>query len=211
MNFALKNITKYCERLTTPHSDLLYQLERETNLKTLAPQMMSGHLQGQLLSMLSELIQPTVAVEIGTFTGYAALCIARGLTPNGKLYTIEVNEEMEYLIQKYIDKAQMQDKIELLIGDAAEIIPSLPSPFDLVFIDAGKRFYASHFDLVIDKVRSGGMILVDNVLWRGKVTLAKHDKDTQIIHSFNEKVLQDERVENVLLPIRDGINIIRKL
>ena len=211
MNFALKNITKYCERLTTPHSDLLYQLERETNLKTLAPQMMSGHLQGQLLSMLSELIQPTVAVEIGTFTGYAALCIARGLTPNGKLYTIEVNEEMEYLIQKYIDKAEMQDKIELLIGDAATIIPSLPNPFDLVFIDAGKRFYSAHFDLVIDKVRPGGMILVDNVLWSGKVTLAKHDKDTQIIHSFNEKVLQDERVENVLLPIRDGINIIRKL
>ena len=211
MNFALKNITKYCERHTTPHSKLLYQLERETNLKTLAPQMMSGHLQGQLLSMLSELIQPTIAIEIGTFTGYAALCIARGLASNGKLYTIEVNEEMEYLIRKYIDKAQMQDKIELMIGDAAGIISSLPSPFDLVFIDAGKRFYASHFDLVIDKVRSGGMILVDNVLWRGKVTLAKHDKDTQIIHSFNEKVLQDERVENVLLPIRDGINIIRKL
>ena len=211
MNFALKNLTKYCERLTTPHSALLYQLERETNLKTLAPQMMSGHLQGQLLSMLSKLIQPTVAVEIGTFTGYAALCLASGLAKNGKLYTMEVNEELEYLIRKYIDKAQMQDKIELTIGDAAEIIPNLPSPFDLVFLDAGKRFYADHFDLVIDKVRSGGMILVDNVLWSGKVTLAKHDKDTQIIHAFNEKVLRDERVENVLLPIRDGINIIRKL
>ncbi len=211
MNFALKNLTKYCERLTTPHSALLYQLERETNLKTLAPQMMSGHLQGQLLSMLSKLIQPTVAVEIGTFTGYAALCLASGLAKNGKLYTMEVNEELEYLIRKYIDKAQMQDKIELTIGDAAQIIPNLPSPFDLVFLDAGKRFYADHFDLVIDKVRSGGMILVDNVLWSGKVTLAKHDKDTQIIHAFNEKVLRDERVENVLLPIRDGINIIRKL
>ena len=211
MNFALKNITKYCERHTTPHSELLNQLERETNLKTLAPQMMSGHLQGQLLSMLSDLLQPTVAVEIGTFTGYAALCIAHGLAPNGKLYTMEVNEELEYLIRKYFDKAQMQDKIELSIGDAATIIPNLPSPFDLVFIDAGKRFYAEHFDLVIDKVRPGGMILVDNVLWSGKVTLAKHDKDTQIIHAFNEKVLKDERVENVLLPIRDGINIIRKL
>lgn len=211
MNFALKNITRYCERLTTPHSALLYQLERETNLKTLAPQMMSGHLQGQLLSMLSTLVQPAVAVEIGTFTGYAALCLARGLAVGGKLYTMEVNEELEYLIRKYIDKAQMQDKIELTIGDAANIIPTLPEPFDLVFLDAGKRFYADHFDLVIDKVRSGGLILVDNVLWSGKVTLAKHDKDTQIIHAFNEKVLQDERVENVLLPIRDGINIIRKL
>ncbi len=211
MNFALKNITRYCEQQTSPHSDLLYQLERETNLKTLAPQMMSGHLQGQLLSILSKLIQPSVAVEIGTFTGYAALCIASGLASNGKLYTMEVNEELEHFIRKYIAKAQMQDKIELSIGDATKIIPNLPTPFDLVFIDAGKRFYAEHFDLIINKVRPGGIILVDNVLWSGKVTLAKHDKDTQIIHSFNKKVLQDERVENVLLPIRDGINIIRKL
>ena len=210
MNFALKKISKYCERHTTPQSEVLYQLERETHLKTLAPQMMSGPLQGQLLSFISALVQPSIALEIGTFTGYAALCIAKGLAPTGQLYTIEVKEELEYLIRKYIEKAKKQDTIQLSIGDAADIIPTLPTPFDLVFIDAGKRFYAEHFDLVIDKVRSGGVILVDNVLWSGKVTLKKHDKDTEIIHAFNKKVLQDERVENVLLPIRDGINIIRK-
>lgn len=210
MNFALKKITQYCEEHTTPHSTLLYQLERETNLKTLAPQMMSGPLQGQLLSIVSSILQPKIVVEIGTFTGYAALCLAKGLASNGKLYTIEVKEELEYIIRKYIRQANLEDAIELHIGDAAEIIPSLPTPFDLVFIDAGKRFYSDHYDLIIDKVRAGGVVLVDNVLWSGKVTLAKHDKDTEIIHAFNEKVLQDDRVENVLLPIRDGINIIRK-
>jgi len=210
MNFALKKITRYCEEHTTTQSDLLYQLERETNLKTLAPQMMSGPLQGQLLSIISAIVQPNIALEIGTFTGYAALCLAKGLAQNGKLYTIEVKEEMEYIIRKYIRQAELEDAIKLFIGDAADIVPTLPTPFDLVFIDAGKRFYATHYDLIIDQVRSGGIILVDNVLWSGKVTLAKHDKDTQIIHAFNEKVLTDERVENVLLPIRDGVNIIRK-
>lgn len=210
MNFALKKITKYCEQYTTPQSELLYQLERETHLKTLAPQMMSGPLQGQLLSLISALVQPAIALEIGTFTGYAALCLAKGLAPDGTLYTIEVKEELEYLIRKYIEKAGQQNKIQLLIGDAAEIIPTLATPFDLVFLDAGKRFYAEHYDLVIDQVRSGGIILVDNVLWSGKVTLKKQDKDTEIIHAFNEKIREDQRVENVLLPIRDGINIIRK-
>ena len=211
MNFALKKITRYCEAHTTPHHALLYELERETHLKTLAPQMMSGHLQGRLLNLLSNLVQPEIALEIGTFTGYAALCIAQGLPKDGKLYTIEVKEELEYLIRKYIDRSVVANKIELLIGDAAQLVPTLPVPFDLVFIDAGKRFYEQHYDLVIDKVRSGGVIIVDNVLWSGKVTLKEHDKDTRIIHSFNEKILQDERVENVLLPIRDGINVIRKL
>ena len=210
MNFALKKITRYCEEHTSPQTELLYQLERETNLKTLAPQMMSGPLQGQLLSIISAITQPKIALEIGTFTGYAALCLAKGLAPNGKLYTIEVKEELEYLIRKYIRQAELEEAVALFIGDAADIIPTLPTPFDLVFIDAGKRFYAEHYDLIIDKVRTGGVILVDNVLWSGKVTLAKHDKDTEIIHAFNEKVLKDDRVENVLLPIRDGINIIRK-
>lgn len=210
MNFALKKITKYCEQHTTSQSPLLYQLERETNLKTLAPQMMSGPLQGQLLSIVSAIVQPNIALEIGTFTGYAALCIAKGLAPKGKLYTIEVKEELEHIIRKYIHQADLEAAIELFIGDAATIVPTLPTPFDLVFIDAGKRFYATHFDLIIDKVRSGGVILVDNVLWSGKVTLSKHDKDTEIIHSFNKKIVEDDRVDNVLLPIRDGINIIRK-
>ena len=211
MNFALKKITRYCEAHTTPHNTLLKELERETHLKTLAPQMMSGHLQGQLLNLLSHLVQPKIALEIGTFTGYAALCIAQGLPANGKLYAIEVKEELAYLIRKYIARSEAVAKIDLLIGDATQIVPTLPSPFDLVFLDAGKRFYEQHYNLVIDKVRSGGLIIADNVLWSGKVTLKEHDKDTRIIHAFNEKILQDERVENVLLPIRDGINVIRKL
>jgi len=211
MNFALKKLTRYCEAHTTPHTALLQELERETHLKTLAPQMMSGHLQGQLLSLLSKLVQPKIALEIGTFTGYAALCIAQGLPKEGKLYTIEVKEELEYIIRKYIERSGVAEKIELLMGDAAQIVPTLASPFDLVFLDAGKRFYEQHYDLVIDKVRTGGLIIADNVLWSGKVTLKEHDKDTQIIHAFNKKVLHDERVENVLLPIRDGINVIRKL
>ncbi len=211
MNFALKKISKYCVQHTTPQSSLLHQLERETHLKTLAPQMISGPLQGQLLRMLSKMVQPKLALEIGTFTGYGALCIAEGLAVDGKLYTIEVKEELAYIIRKYIQRAGLENRIESFIGDAATVVPTLPTPFDLVYIDAGKRFYATHFDLIIDKVRSGGIILVDNVLWSGKVTLTKHDKDTEIIHAFNQKVLIDERVENVLLPIRDGINIIRKL
>jgi len=211
MNFALKKITTYCERHTSSQSSLLYQLERETHLKTLAPQMMSGQLQGQLLTIISQLVQPKIALEIGTFTGYAALCLAKGLPIDGRLYTIEVKEELESLIRKYIDQSNKAAQIELLIGDAATIIPTLPTPFDLVFIDAGKRFYAEHYDLVINQVRSGGIILVDNVLWSGKVTLKTQDKDTRIIHEFNQKVWKDERVENVLLPIRDGINVIRKI
>jgi len=211
MNFALKRITAYCEQHTTPQSTLLYQLERETHLKTLSPQMMSGQLQGQLLTIISQLVQPKIALEIGTFTGYAALCLAKGLPKNGRLYTIEVKEELEALIRKYVDQSDKAAQIDVLIGDAATIIPTLPTPFDLVFIDAGNRFYAAHYDLVIDQVRSGGIILVDNVLWSGKVTLKTHDKDTRIIHEFNEKIRKDERVENVLLPIRDGINVIRKI
>ena len=211
MNFALKKLTTYCVQHTTNQSDLLYQLERETHLKTLAPQMMSGALQGQLLTIISQLVQPKIVVEIGTFTGYAALCLAKGLSSTGRLYTIEVKEELETLIRKYLNQSDRAAQIELLIGDAGVIIPTLPTPFDLVFIDAGKRFYAEHYDLVIDQVRSGGIILVDNVLWSGKVTLKEHDKDTRIIHAFNEKVWKDERVENVLLPIRDGINVIRKI
>ncbi len=210
MDDSKSKIDAYCEAHTTTQSDLLYQLERETYLKTLAPQMASGHLQGRLLTILCQLIQPKIALEIGTFTGYASLCIANGLPEKGVLHTIEVNEELSYISHKYFQKSPVGQKIKPHIGDAKTIVPTLPYPFDFVFIDAGKKDYAAHFDLVIDKVRSGGIILADNVLWSGKVAEKKLDKATRILHDFNEKIQQDERVENVLLPIRDGLLVIRK-
>lgn len=210
MDDSKSKIDNYCEAHTTPQSDLLYQLERETYLKTLAPQMASGHLQGRLLTMLCQLIQPKIALEIGTFTGYASLCIANGLPEKGTLHTIEVNEELSYISHKYFQQSAAGKKVIPHIGDAKNIVPTLPSPFDFVFIDAGKKDYAPHFDLVIDKVSPGGIILADNVLWSGKVAEKKLDKVTRILHEFNEKIQQDERVENVLLPIRDGLLVIRK-
>lgn len=210
MDDSRSKIDTYCEAHTTPQAELLYQLERETYLKTLAPQMSSGHVQGQLLKMLCQLIQPKIALEIGTFTGYASLCIASGLPPKGILHTIEVNEELAYLSNKYFAQSEYGPQIKPYIGDAAEVVPNLPYPFDFVFIDAGKKDYGKHFDLVIDKVNSGGVILADNVLWSGKVAEKKLDKATKILHDFNEKIQQDERVENVLLPIRDGLLVIRK-
>lgn len=210
MDDSKSKIDAYCEAHTTPQSDLLYQLERETYLKTLAPQMASGHLQGQLLTILCQLIQPQIALEIGTFTGYAALCIAKGLPTKGVLHTIEVNEELAYISNKYFQKSEVGNKIKSHLGDAKTLVPALPYPFDFVFIDAGKKDYAAHFDLVIDKVKSGGIILADNVLWSGKVAEKKLDKATRTLHDFNKKIQQDDRVENVLLPIRDGLLVIQK-
>ncbi|MCB0549331.1 MAG: O-methyltransferase [Phaeodactylibacter sp.] len=214
MNDFLNRINQYCEAHSTPPSPLLYQLERETHLKTLAPQMLSGPLQGQLLSLLSKIQRPKAILEIGTFTGYAALCLAQGLPEGGTLHTIEANPELEYLIRKYIALAGLQNKIHLHIGDALEVIPQLEGSFDLVFIDAGKQDYALYYDLVIDRVEPGGLIIADNVLWSGKVTSPAEregDADTRLIHQFNEKVQQDPRVENILLPLRDGLLIARKV
>ena len=210
INAHLLALLDYCEAHTSPPSDILCQLERETHLKTLAPQMMSGPLQGRLLSMLSRIKQPNAVLEVGTFTGYAALCMAEGLAPHGMLHTIEINPELEYLIRKYISKAGMDEKIHLYIGDAAEVIPKLNLRFDLAFIDAGKLDYAHHYELVVEKMKPGGIILADNVLWSGKVAQKKFDKDTEGIRAFNEQVHQDERVDNILLPIRDGIMMMIK-
>ncbi len=210
MNFALKRLTKYCENHSTVPHEVLHELERETNLKTLAPQMISGHLQGSLLTLLSKMQQPKVALEIGTFTSYATICLAQGLPKGGVLHTIEANEELEYIIKKYLDKADLTDKVVSHIGRAEEIIPQLDLMYDLVFIDAGKRFYEQHYDLIIDRMNPGGLILADNILWSGKVTLKEKDADTQIIHNFNEKIQADSRVENVMLPLRDGLLIMRK-
>lgn len=211
MNFSLKRLTKYCIEFSTAPSKTLHRLERETNLKTLAPQMISGPLQGQLLRFLTMMIKPQYILEIGTFTGYAAIAMAEGLSEGGKLITIESNVELAYITQKYIKEAGLEEKIEALNGDAKAIIPTLDYTYDLVFIDAGKNDNAFYYDLVMDRINPGGFILVDNVLWSGKVTQREHDNDTRTIHAFNEKVHQDERVENVILPIRDGLTVIRKL
>ncbi len=210
MNFTLKKLTDYCTAHTTDQDEVLYELERETNLKTLAPQMISGHLQGTLLTFISKMIQPKAILEIGTFTGYATICLAKGLAEGGIVHTIEANEELEYIIRKYVGKAKLEDQVQLHIGDAKKIIPALEVEFDMVLIDAGKKDYAFYYDLVFDKVKKGGLILADNILWSGKVVQKEHDNDTRIIHDFNKKVHQDPRVENVVLPIRDGLILVRK-
>lgn len=207
----LNLIDQYCENHTSPSSPLLAELLRETHLKTLAPQMASGHLQGALLRFLSRMIQPTTVLEIGSFTGYATLCLFEGLAPQGTIHTIEVNQELGYLIRKYIDRAGAANQIQLHIGDAKKIIPALDATYDLVFIDAGKMHYPQYYDLVIERVNPGGYILADNVLWDGKVIQKEKDRDSEILDYFNKKIHQDSRVENILLPIRDGLMLARKL
>jgi caffeoyl-CoA O-methyltransferase len=211
MEVLPKKIDDYCEAHTTPDSEILHALVRETHLKTLVPRMLSGHLQGRFLSLISKLMRPKRVLEIGTFTGYSALCFTEGLAEDGLLYALEANDELAYLIEKNIKKSGFQEKIILKIGNALEIIPTLDEIFDLVFIDAGKRDYPAYYDLVIDKVRSGGLIMADNILWSGKVVEEKKDLDTQILDGFNKKIMNDPRVENVLLPLRDGIMMAYKI
>lgn len=204
------NNTQYAENHTTDESKVLQELRRETHLKSLYPQMLSGHIQGQLLTFFSQMLQPKAILEIGTFTAYATICLAKGLAENGMIHTIEVNEEREAMIRKYLAKANINDKTQLYIGDAAEIIPTLDETFDLVFIDAGKKHNAIYYDLVFDRVRSGGFIITDNVLWGGKVAQKANDKRTRLIDEYNKKMQDDNRVENLLLPVRDGLMIVRK-
>lgn len=204
-------LNDYCENMSTPPAELLYQLERETHLKTLAPQMMSGRLQGQFLRLLSQWMQPQRILEVGTFTGYATLCLAAGLPAEGELHTIEANPELEYLIRKYVQQVPQREQIHLHMGRAQEIIPHLPGSFDLVFLDAAKQDYPDYYELIIDRVNSGGCILADNVLWSGKVVQPEYDADTASIHAFSQMIQQDERVEQVILPLRDGLSLVRKL
>jgi predicted O-methyltransferase YrrM len=213
MDFLPEKIDQYANDLTTPDSELLQSLERETHLKVLSPRMLSGHLQGRVLSLISHLMRPNYILEIGTYTGYSAICLAEGLHPNGRLITIDRNDELETILSKYLLKSPKASQIDLRIGYAAEIIPTLPDGIDLVFIDADKPNYATYFDLVIDKMKPGGLILADNVLWSGKIVeeIKPNDKSTKALHEFNLKVHHDSRVENVLIPIRDGILAIRKL
>lgn len=203
-------IYQYCLRQSTDLGDLLYELERETHLKTLAPQMMSGPVQGQLLRLLSLWLRPKSILEVGTFTGYATLCLASGLPPDGLLHTIEANPEYAYIIRKYIERAGYQEQIQLHLGKAEDLIDDIPGSFELAFIDAGKRHSRQHYELVVPRLAPGGMLLVDNVLWSGKVLQPKQDKDAGILHAFNSHVQADPRVEQVILPLRDGLSLIRK-
>jgi predicted O-methyltransferase YrrM len=211
MDFIDKAINDYAEKHSSPESTVLQELNRETFAKVLMPRMLSGHLQGRLLSMFSRMIQPKQILEIGTYTGYSAICMAEGLSEGGMLYTIDVNDELASLVTNYIEKAGMQKQIKPYVGDAVKIIPSLQGPFDLVFIDADKINYSLYYNLTFDKVRKGGFIIADNVLWSGHVLdPSKADKDTRALIAFNEKVLRDNRVEKVMAPVRDGLLIIQK-
>ncbi len=203
----------YIRENSSPLSDALAWLERETNLRTNHARMLSGTIQGGLLQMISKIIQPDNILEIGTFTGYSAICLASGLSNTGTLDALEKNDELEPLIREAVSRAGLTDRICLHFGDAIEILPTLEKCYQLVFIDANKREYSTYYDLVVDKVPSGGIILADNVLWDGKVYQDNVPKDAQTreILDFNKKIKEDERVENIILPLRDGINIIRKL
>jgi predicted O-methyltransferase YrrM len=205
-------LDNYANQYTSPESPALAALNRETNMKVPMPQMLSGHVQGAMLQMLSHMIKPKKVLEIGTYTGYSAICLAQGLQAEGHLVTIDINEELEDMAFRYICDAGLQGKIQQLIGKAADIIPGLDESFDLVFIDADKQNYNLYYDLVFDKVPIGGFILADNVLYEGEVVLP-HDeqsKNAKAMHAYNEKVKNDPRVEHVLLPLRDGIMIARK-
>ena len=212
MDFIDAKINEYAEVHSEQESDVLARLNRETYTKVLAPRMLSGHLQGRILAMFSKMLQPKNILEIGTYTGYSAICLAEGLKPDGKIYTIDINEELEDMARKYFSEAKVDHQIDFRIGNALEIIPTIDIIFDLVFIDADKVNYANYFDMVIDKVAQYGIIIADNVLWSGKVVreISENDKDTLAIDHFNKKVHADSRVENVLFPVRDGLMILRK-
>jgi len=206
-------IIEYAENFSSEESSVLKKLNRETHVKVLYPRMLSGKIQGNFLKMISRMIKPEKILEIGTFTGYSAICLAEGLSENGILHTIEINPELEEIILKYFNEAGVSEKIYLHIGDAVEVIPSLDETFDLVFIDADKENYLNYYNLVFDKVKKGGFIIADNVLWDGKVLNEPlpFDTETKAIREFNSFVQLDERVENLLLPLRDGLMIINKL
>lgn len=213
----IENITPeiqaYAAKISDKEPELLKKLNRETYQKILNPRMLSGHLQGRLLSLLSKLIAPKCILEIGTFTGYSALCLAEGLQKNGVLHTIDKNEELLEFQKKYFKKSEVESQIIQHQGNALEVIPEIKGQFDLVFMDADKENYSHYFDLVIDRIQSGGVFISDNVLWYGKVVepTKKGDKDTKALKAFNQKLHDDNRIENILLPIRDGILVSRKI
>ena len=212
MEFIDPLLDKYACEHTANESDLLKKINRETHLEVLQPRMLSGHFQGRVLSMFSKMIRPERILEIGTYTGYSAICLAEGLTSNGKLVSIDINEELAARVKGYFDESPYSEQIDYLIGDAMTIIPNLKSQFDIVFIDADKSNYINYYHLVFSMVKAGGYIIADNVLWSGKVIdPSQQDKDTSLLREYNQLVHQDNRVEEVLFPIRDGLMIARKI
>jgi len=211
MDIISQKITEYAEAHTSPEPAVLKDLNRETNAKVLMARMLSGHLQGRVLSMLSHMVQPKRILEIGTYTGYSAICLSEGLVEGGILHTIDINEELKPMTLNYFKLAGCEQKIKLHTGDALQVVPSLNEAWDIVFIDADKKNYSAYYDMVIPHMRKGGFIIADNVLWSGKVLddPGDMDGDTKAISDFNQKILSDHRVENLLLPIRDGLLIAR--
>ncbi|MEM7550278.1 MAG: O-methyltransferase [Bacteroidota bacterium] len=213
MDFLPRDISAYVEAHTTEPSGLLSTIDHETHEQVLMPRMLSGHLQGRLLSMISKIQQPKSILEIGTYTGYSTICLAEGLSKEGNITTLDINEELESRVKQYFEESGFNEQINFAIGNALELIPKLNANWDLVFIDADKVNYGNYYDLVIDRLNPGGVIIADNVLWSGKVIeerRKKLDKDTKALIDFNKKVHEDNRVENVLLPIRDGLMMLRK-
>lgn len=211
MDFLPEKLSEYIEKHSQPEPELLQKLNRETHQKILQPRMLSGHLQGRVLSLISKLTNPKYILEIGTYTGYSALCLAEGMQREGKLHTIDINEELKAFQRKYFDQSEYGEQIVQHTGNALDLIPKLEENFDLVFIDADKENYCSYFELALPKMNPGGLILADNVLWSGKVIeeLDTKDEETKGLLAYNEMVNQDKRVESVLLPIRDGVMVSR--
>lgn len=212
MEFIVPEIEAYAAAHTENEPELLYELNRDTHLHVMKPRMLSGHFQGRLLSMISHMIQPKDVLEIGTYTGYSALCFAEGLAEGGHLVTIDKNEELEDRTRSFFERSDYGNQIKFLVGDAMELIPNLKREFDLVFIDADKGNYINYYNLVFDKVRPGGYILIDNVLWSSKVLEAVKpgDIDTEVLVRMNQLIHDDPRVQEILLPIRDGLMLVRK-
>lgn len=212
MEFIDPILDQYVCEHTSSEGDLLKKIYRETHLEVMKPRMLSGHFQGRLLSMFSKMIRPQRILEIGTYTGYSALCLAEGLTKEGKIYTIEINEELEKRVRNYFKSSENSHKINFLIGDALTILPSINENWDIVFIDADKSNYLNYYKFVFDSVNIGGYIIADNVLWSGKVLdKTKQDRETTILRAYNQLIHEDPRVEELLLPIRDGLMIARKI
>lgn len=210
MNELKSALTDYAEGFTSAESDVLRELREHCYAHYEDSSMLAGFVQGRILSMFSHMIRPSVVLEIGTYLGYSALCFAEGLAEGGKVITLDVQEDTNKVAKGYVERTKYAGRIEFLLGNAVDIIPTLTETFDLVFIDADKPNYSNYYDLVFDKVRPGGFIIADNVLWSGKVLDVHKDEETKALHDFNEKVMTDERVDNVLLPIRDGLMVTRK-
>ena len=213
MVFLNEDILEYSKQFSSNPDKILTELARETQYKALMPRMMSDHLMGSFLTLISTMINPKTILEIGTYTGYSAICLSKGLKENGKIHTIEINPELEYFASKYFKKMQIQNKVKLHIGNALKIIPKMDIVFDLIFIDADKKNYNRYYELAITKLNKGGFILIDNVLWNGKVLTEpkKNDLETQAIKKLNETIMNDDRVNNMILPLRDGVMICQLL